>query len=308
MKTWTRMLCSVQWCIGENDTTWVSFICRKENSASDWDRYPATTSATGQSSWSVISTCLPKISSSSAARAAGSMLQVRRRSLGWSPVSCQVMTRRTQGLAVIVSISASTLSRAAAGLAAGQGGGQLVEFLAGLGQRGAVEPAGLAVVQFRGVGQDRAALGAVDLAAGVVGGQPAEPVLHRRRCALLAGRAVRSGQSRGRAPTRCSAARAGQVREVGLAVLPGVEDHRHVRGRRRDPGRGADRLVAAAQLVDHGRELGDVGLVAGVGMPGQRDPAVPGDDQAQPDQPQVAAFLLGLAPLRDRGLAVRRYR
>ena len=39
-------------------------------------------------------------------------------------------------------------------------------------------------------------------------------------------------------------------------------------------------------------------------MPGQRDPAVPGDDQAQPDQPQVRAFLLGLAPLRDRRLAV----
>ncbi len=56
MKTWTRMLCSVQWCIGENDTTRVSFICRKENSASDWDRYPAITSATGQSPWLVIST------------------------------------------------------------------------------------------------------------------------------------------------------------------------------------------------------------------------------------------------------------
>src|SRR6266540_817759 len=92
--------------MGENDTTRVSFICRKENSASDWDRYPATTSGTGQSSWLVIRTCLPKSPSSSAARASGSMLQVRRRSLGWSPPSCQVMTRRTQGLAVIVSISA----------------------------------------------------------------------------------------------------------------------------------------------------------------------------------------------------------
>src|SRR6266568_4151893 len=35
---------------------------------------------------------------------------------------------------------------AAAGLAAGQGGGQFVEFLADLGQRGAVEAAGLAVM------------------------------------------------------------------------------------------------------------------------------------------------------------------
>jgi DNA-binding LacI/PurR family transcriptional regulator len=38
VKTCTRMLCSVQWCIGENDTTRGSLSCRKENSASDWDR------------------------------------------------------------------------------------------------------------------------------------------------------------------------------------------------------------------------------------------------------------------------------
>ena len=50
VKTWTLMLCSVQWCIGEKDTTCGSFIWRKENSASDWDRYPAMTSGTGQSS------------------------------------------------------------------------------------------------------------------------------------------------------------------------------------------------------------------------------------------------------------------
>ena len=50
MKTWTLMLCPVQWCIGEKDTTCGSFIWRKENSASDWDRYPAMTSGTGQSS------------------------------------------------------------------------------------------------------------------------------------------------------------------------------------------------------------------------------------------------------------------
>ena len=48
--------------------------------------------------------CLPKISSSSAMRAPTSMFQVRRRSLGWSPVSSQVMTRRTQGLPVIAVI------------------------------------------------------------------------------------------------------------------------------------------------------------------------------------------------------------
>ena len=39
------------------------------------------------------------------------MPQVSRRSLGCSPPSCQVMTRRTQGLRVIASISASALPR-----------------------------------------------------------------------------------------------------------------------------------------------------------------------------------------------------
>src|SRR5260370_34956133 len=57
-----------------------SFSWRKENSASDWDRYPAMTSGTGQSSWLVITTRLPKISSSSPARAPGSLLHARRRS------------------------------------------------------------------------------------------------------------------------------------------------------------------------------------------------------------------------------------
>src|SRR5438132_12041628 len=105
------------------------------------------TSAAGQSSWLVISTCLPKISSSRAARAAWSMLQVRRRSRGWLPDSCQAMTRRTHGLPVIAAISASTFLARAAGLAPGQGGGQFVQLAAGLGQRGAVEPGRLALVQ-----------------------------------------------------------------------------------------------------------------------------------------------------------------
>ena len=35
---WTRMLCSVQWNIGLKEATRGSFICRKEASASDWDR------------------------------------------------------------------------------------------------------------------------------------------------------------------------------------------------------------------------------------------------------------------------------
>jgi hypothetical protein len=43
------------------------------------------------------------------------------------------------------------------------------------------------------------------------------------------------------------------------------------------------------QNADHDRELGDVGLVTGADM---RDPAVPGDNEAQPDQPQIGALLL----------------
>ena len=64
-----------------------------------------------------------------------------------------------------------------AGLAAGQGGGQLVQLPGGLGQRGAAEAADLMLMQLRGARQDRPALGTVDDAAGVIGGQPAEPVL-----------------------------------------------------------------------------------------------------------------------------------
>ena len=58
--------------------------------------------------------------------------------------------------------------------------------------------------------------------------------------------------------------------------------------------------MPGGQDREHLRELGDVRLAAGVGMRKQRDAAVPGDHQAQADQPQVRAFLLGLAALRDR--------
>ena len=52
-------------------------------------------------------------------------------------------------------------------------------------------------------------------------------------------------------------------------------------------------------LADRPRTCGarcpDVGLAAGVGVPGQRDPVIAGDYQAQPDQAQMTAFLPGLA-------------
>ena len=119
-------------------------------------------------------------------------------------------------------------------------------------------------------------------------------------------RAGRAGPgSPRRARTRCSAARsAAQVREVGLGVLPGVEHHGDVRGGQVRPAAAQTASYRACSCVDHVGELGDVGAVAGVGVPDQRDPAVPGDDQAEPDQAQVGAFLLGLAPLRDRRLVV----
>jgi hypothetical protein len=94
------------------------------------------------------------------------------------------------------------------------------------------------------------------------------------------------------------------VREVRFGVLPGVEYDRHLRRARIGPGRRADRLVLGLELADHAGELGDVGPVPRVGVPGQREPAVPGDDQPEPDQPQVRALLLGFAPLRDRRLGV----
>ncbi len=62
--------------------------------------------------------------------------------------------------------------------------------------------------------------------------------------------------------------------------------------------------MAGPQEVDHGGELGDVGAVAGVGVGDQRDTAVAGDDQAEPDQTQIGAFLFGLAALGDRRLGV----
>ena len=68
-----------------------------------------------------------------------------------------------------------------AGLPEGQRRGELAQLLRGLGEGGAVEPGGLAVAQFRGVGEDRAALSAVDGAAGIEGGQPAEALFVRDR-------------------------------------------------------------------------------------------------------------------------------
>ena len=63
-------------------------------------------------------------------------------------------------------------------------------------------------------------------------------------------------------------------------------------------------LETAGQLADHVPELGDVGPVARVGVADQGDAAVDRDDQAEADYAQVGPFLLGVAPLGDRGAVV----
>ncbi len=96
--------------------------------------------------------------------------------------------------------------------------------------------------------------------------------------------------------------RARQQREVSFGVLPGVEHDSHLSAVL--PGCGGQGGVPGGQGRDHLRELGDAGLVPGVGVRQQQDAAVAGDHQAEADQPQVRAFLLGLSPLRARALPV----
>ena len=75
------------------------------------------------------------------------MPQVSRRSLGCSPVSCQVMTRRTQGLQVIVLISASTLLPGRRVLPRARVAASSSSLRPALASVVPVEPAGLAFVQ-----------------------------------------------------------------------------------------------------------------------------------------------------------------
>jgi hypothetical protein len=186
------------------------------------------------------------------------------------------------------------LGAGAAGAAAGEGVFDAVEFAAGFGQCLA-QPAGLAGVQLVGVGEHASVGQAEGFDGGLVGLQPVEG---GDRAVGGAGdvqqvRAVGGGQ-------RADVVELGfgELGEVGLGVLPGVEDD----GQR--VGLAAEGAVAAGQLVEDGAELGDVGLVARVGVGGQRDAAVAGDDQAEADQAQVEPFLLGLAPLGQRGARV----
>ena len=143
------------------------------------------------------------------------MVQVSRSSAGVSPVSCQVDDAPHPGVAGDRGDLGLDLGAGAAGLAAGQGGGQFVESAAGLGQGGAGEAAGLVFVQFDRVGQDGAAVGAVDGAAGVVGGQPGEAV-GVDDAAGGGGQGEQVAAVAGRHRSHVVQAGAGQLREVGL--------------------------------------------------------------------------------------------
>jgi hypothetical protein len=146
----------------------------------------------------------------------------------------------------------------------------------------------LAVVWFGGVGE-HAPMG---LAEGVRGGVVGvEAVEAGDRAVVGAGDVEQAGVVGGRQRADVAQARVGEFGEARFGVLPGVEDD----GQR--AGRPAEGGVAAGQLIDHGGELRDAGLVAGIGVGGQWDAAVAGDHQAEADQAQVEPFLFGLAAL-----------
>ena len=81
------------------------------------------------------------------------------------------------------------------------------------------------------MGEDRPPLGAVDDAAAVVAGQPAEALLIDQRPGKHRGQGGQVPGGKLAGTNRVWPNRAGQEREVVFAVLPGVaEDDGHVRG------------------------------------------------------------------------------
>ncbi len=201
------------------------------------------------------------------------------------------MTLATQRGARILPIAACTLVLAAAGPAAGQGRGELTELPGGLGQ-GLIEPAGLLGVQVRRVCQHRPPGTAECRHGGVDRGQAGEPV-RINDGVVGGGQGEQVGVVRGRQGPDEVQILLGQVGEVGGRVLPGVEHHR-------EPGGGSHGGVAVGERVDDGGELGHVGPVARIRVGDDRDAAVAGDDQTQPDQAQIGALLLRVPALRDR--------
>ena len=184
------------------------------------------------------------------------------------------------------------LAAGAAGLAAGQPGGQARQLPVGLGQ-GLVEAAGLAGVEGGRVGEDHL-VGRAERGSGGFGrGQPAESVrVHQLVAARGDGQQIRvlGGRQRG----DVAQPEPGQVVLVGGRVVAGVEGHGQF------PRAAAETLVAGDQLVDDRGELGDVGPVARVGAGDHRDTAIAGDHQA-PGRPAAGHGVSAWpCPLGDR--------
>ncbi len=93
-------------------------------------------------------------------------------------------------------------------------------FFAALARVVPANPAAWAVVQFRGVREDRAPLGAVDGAAGIEGGQPAEPFPVHDAPAFEAGRASEVRAVRGGHGPDVVHAGGREVREVASVFCP----------------------------------------------------------------------------------------
>ncbi len=85
---------------------------------------------------------------------------------------------------------------------------------------------------------------------------------------------------------------------VGRGVLAGVIDQGQPGGFAGHSGEAGD------ELVDDEGELADVGAVTGICAGDQRDAAVDRNHQAEADQAQVPALLLGMAALGDGGSLV----
>ena len=110
VKTWTRMLCSVQWCIGENDTTCGVFHLPEPEFGLGLGPVPGDDVGNGP----VVVAGDQHVLAEDLLfqRGAGDRVDVpgQPQVLGLVAGQFPVMTRRTQGLAVIASISAWTLS------------------------------------------------------------------------------------------------------------------------------------------------------------------------------------------------------
>src|ERR1035437_9731056 len=205
--------------MGGEPTTWGSLSWRNPDSTSFWERYPATTSAVVQWSWSVTRRRLPKILISRALRTAGSMCQVRRIVAGVVPVSWGVSTLASQRGWVMGSKLVL-----AAGLAPGQSRGELAQVPGGLGE-GLVEAGALFGVQVGGVGQDDPPVGAEHERAGVVGAEP-WVLVGVDGVPAAGGDGEQVGEAAWWQRPDVVHAGAGEVGEVRGTVLSGVEHHR----------------------------------------------------------------------------------